>query len=148
MLNVAIQEWAPGQQLLETARRVELPSARHRRPSINIGPGQRMLRLNWRRTPFWVTVRCLRADHVIDACNRLAAVRGAPVRVFVEGSEFSGRLLDLWAYHHKVRIDFSRPGKPTDNCFIETFNGSLRDECLNVHWFETIDHAARGDEPT
>jgi putative transposase len=86
--------------------------------------------------------RSLRADHVIDVCNRIAAVRGAPVRVFADnGSEFSGRLLDLWAYHHKVRIDFSRPGKPTDNCFIETFNGSLRDECLNVHWFETIDDA-------
>jgi len=86
--------------------------------------------------------RSLRADHVIDVCNRIAAVRGAPVRVFADnGSEFSGRLLDLWAYHHKVRIDFSRPGKPTDNCFIETFNGSLRDECLNVHWFESIDDA-------
>jgi putative transposase len=84
----------------------------------------------------------LRANHVIEACNRIAAIRGAPVRVFVDnGSEFSGRLLDLWAYHHKVRIDFSRPGKPTDNCFIETFNGSLRDECLNVHWFESIDEA-------
>jgi putative transposase len=86
--------------------------------------------------------RSLRADHVIEVCNRIAAIRGAPVRVFVDnGSEFSGRLLDLWAYHHKVRIDFSRPGKPTDNCFIETFNGSLRDECLNVHWFESIDDA-------
>jgi len=44
-------------------------------------------------------------------------------------------------YHHGVRIDFSRPGKPTDNCFIETFNGSLRDECLNVHWFESLEDA-------
>jgi putative transposase len=50
-------------------------------------------------------------------------------------------LVDLWAYHHGVRIDFSRPGKPTDNDFIETFNGSLRDECLNLHWFETITEA-------
>jgi len=57
------------------------------------------------------------------------------------GSEFSGRLFDLWAYHHKARIDSSRPGKPTDNCFVETFNGSLRDECLNVHWFETLGDA-------
>jgi putative transposase len=40
-----------------------------------------------------------------------------------------------------VAIDFNRPGKPTDNCFIETFNRSFRDECLNVHWFETIDEA-------
>ena len=42
-----------------------------------------------------------------------------------------------------MRIDFSRPGKPTDNAFIETFNESLRDECLNVHWFETIADARR-----
>jgi putative transposase len=56
-------------------------------------------------------------------------------------SEFSGRVFDLWAYHQKAEIDFNRPGKPTDNRFVETFNGSLRDECLNVHWFETIDEA-------
>lgn len=84
----------------------------------------------------------LRGEHVVEACNRLVAQRRAPKRIFVDnGSEFSGRLLDLWAYHHGVRIDFSRPGKPTDNCFIESFNGSLRDECLNVHWFETLEDA-------
>jgi putative transposase len=84
----------------------------------------------------------LRAEQVVEVCNRIVARRGAPVRIFVDnGSEFSGRVFDLWAYHQKVAIDFSRPGKPTDNCFIETFNGSLRDECLNVHWFETIDEA-------
>lgn len=84
----------------------------------------------------------LRGEHVVEACNRLVATRGAPVRIFVDnGSEFSGRLFDLWAYHHKAQIDFSRPGKPTDNCFVESFNGSFRDECLNVNWFETIDEA-------
>jgi putative transposase len=84
----------------------------------------------------------LRAEAVVDVCNRLVAKRGAPKRVFVDnGSEFSGRLFDLWAYHHGVQIDFSRRGKPTDNCFIETFNGSLRDECLNVHWFESLEEA-------
>ena len=84
----------------------------------------------------------LRAEHVVETCNRLVAQRGAPARIFVDnGSEFSGRLFDLWAYHRKATIDFNRPGKPTDNCFVETFNGSLRDECLNVHWFETIDEA-------
>lgn len=66
--------------------------------------------------------------------NMLAICAGA------RSSEFTGHL-DLWAYHHGVRIDFSRPGKPTDNAYIETFNGSLRDECLNVHWFETIGQA-------
>jgi putative transposase len=60
-----------------------------------------------------------------------------------QGSEFVSRDLNLWAYHHATRIDFSRPGKPTDNAFIETFNGSLRDECLNIHWFETIAEAQR-----
>lgn len=84
----------------------------------------------------------LRSEHVVAACNRLVATRGAPARIFVDnGSEFSGRTFDLWAYHRGVTIDFNRPGKPTDNCFIETFNGLFRDECLNVHWFETIDEA-------
>ncbi|KCZ60707.1 hypothetical protein HY36_17290, partial [Hyphomonas atlantica] len=46
------------------------------------------------------------------------------------GSEFTGQIVDLWAYHYKVRMDFSRPGKPQQNGFVESFNGSLRDECL------------------
>jgi putative transposase len=57
------------------------------------------------------------------------------------GSKLSGQFFELWAYHHKGHIGFNRPGKPTDNCFIESFNGSLRGECLNVNWFETIDEA-------
>lgn len=84
----------------------------------------------------------LRAEHVVEACNELVAKRGAPARVFVDnGSEFSGKMLDLWAYHHGVQIDFSRPGKPTDNCFVESFNGSFRDECLNMHWFDPMQDA-------
>lgn len=84
----------------------------------------------------------LRGEDVVAVLNGLVAARQAPKFVFVDnGSEFSGRLLDLWAYHHNVRIDFSRPGKPTDNSFIETFNGSFRDECLNVHWFESLEDA-------
>lgn len=84
----------------------------------------------------------LRGEHVVAVLNRLAARRGTPKHLFVDnGSEFSGRLLDLWAYHHQARIDFSRPGKPTDNCHIETFNGSFRDECLNLHWFATLEEA-------
>ncbi len=84
----------------------------------------------------------LRGEHVVEALNRLAAQRGAPKYLFVDtGSEFSGRLLDLLADHHQTRIDFSRPGKPTDNCHIETFNGSFRDECLNLHWFESLEEA-------
>ncbi|WP_162788127.1 integrase core domain-containing protein, partial [Chromobacterium haemolyticum] len=57
------------------------------------------------------------------------------------GSEFISMALDQWAYQQGVTLDFSRPGKPTDNAFIESFNGSLRDECLNVHWFLSLDDA-------
>jgi len=84
----------------------------------------------------------LRGEHVVEVLNRLVRQRGGPKYLFADnGAEFTGQLVDLWAYHHGVRIDFSRPGKPTDNAFIETFNGSLRDECLNLHWFETIGEA-------
>ena len=84
----------------------------------------------------------LRGDHVVDVLNRLARLYGAPRFVFVDnGSEFTGRLMDMWAYHHGVRLDFSRPGKPADKGFVKSFNGSLRDECLNLHWFATVTEA-------
>jgi len=84
----------------------------------------------------------LRAEHVVQVLSRLCRERGAPLRVFCDnGSEFSGRIFDLWAYHHHVQIDFSRPGKPTDNAFIESFNKSFRVECLNAHWFESLTDA-------
>lgn len=86
----------------------------------------------------------LKGEHVVEVLNCLVARHGAPKYVFVDnGSEFTGRIMDLWAYHNAVRLDFSRPGKPTDNRFVETFNGSLRDECLNVHWFESLHEAKR-----
>jgi putative transposase len=47
----------------------------------------------------------------------------------------------LWAYANDVVLDFSRPGKPTDNAYIESFNGSFRSECLNAHWFMSLDDA-------
>ena len=54
------------------------------------------------------------------------------------GREFVGRLVDLWAYANSVTMEFSRPGKPTDNAFIESFNGSFRAECLNASWFLSL----------
>ncbi len=84
----------------------------------------------------------LRGEHVVSALNRIAVRRGAPRHLFVDnGRKFSGRLLDMWAYHCRAKIDYSRPDKPTDNCHIETFNGSFRDERLNLHWFETLGEA-------
>jgi putative transposase len=67
------------------------------------------------------------------------AVVGYPKSIRVDqGSEFISRDLDLWAYIHGVTLDFSRPGKPTDNAYIEAFNGRFRAECLNTHWFLTL----------
>ncbi len=64
---------------------------------------------------------------------------GYPKTIRVDqGSEFVSRDLDLWAYARGVSLDFSRPGKPTDNAFIEAFNGRLRAERLNAHWFLTL----------
>ena len=54
------------------------------------------------------------------------------------GTEFTSRALDHWAYWNKVKLDFSRPGKPTDNPFIEAFNRILRRECLSQHWFTSL----------
>lgn len=65
-----------------------------------------------------------------------------PKRIQVDnGSEFISKEVDRWAYENNVILDFSRPGKPTDNPFIESFNGSFRDECLNVNWFLSMDDA-------
>ena len=65
-----------------------------------------------------------------------------PQRIQVDnGSEFISKDFDRWAYENKVLLDYSRPGKPTDNPFIESFNGSFRDECLNIHWFLSLDDA-------
>jgi len=57
------------------------------------------------------------------------------------GPEFISKDLDLWAYIHQVELDFSRSGKPTDNSFIEAFNSRFRDECLNHHWFLSLEDA-------
>lgn len=66
-----------------------------------------------------------------------------PKRIQVDnGSEFTSKDFDRWAQTNNVTLDFSRPGKPTDNPFIESFNGSFRDECLNTSWFLSLEDAA------
>ena len=83
-----------------------------------------------------------RAEDVVGALERVCASVGYPKSIRVDqGSEFVSRDMDLWAYARGVTLDFSRPGKPTDNAFIEAFNGRLRAECLNAHWFLTLDDA-------
>ena len=74
--------------------------------------------------------------------ERVCGEVGYPKTIRVDqGSEFVSRDLDLWAYAHNVTLDFSRPGKPTDNAFIEAFNSKVRSECLNAHWFMSLDDA-------
>ena len=85
----------------------------------------------------------MKAEQVVSTMEglRLFADR-TPKRIQVDnGSEFISKALDKWAYENKVTLDFSRPGKPTDNALIESFNGSFRDECLNTHWFLSLDDA-------
>ena len=80
-----------------------------------------------------------RAEDVVVALEQTCAVTGYPTAIRVDqGSEFISRQLDLWAYEHDVTLDFSLPGKPTDNAFIEAYNGRFRAECLNAHWFLTL----------
>ena len=89
---------------------------------------------------------CLVADQsltgkkVAEALEPVVMHRGAPRSITVDnGSEFASRVMDAWAYRHGIQLDFIRPGKPVENGFIESFNGRLRDECLNVEMFFTLD---------
>jgi putative transposase len=80
-----------------------------------------------------------RGEDVVQTLERICKPGGHPKTIRVDnGSEFISRDLDLWAYANNVTLDFSRPGKPTDNGFIEAFNSKLRAECLNTHWFLTL----------
>ena len=84
----------------------------------------------------------IRGEHVVETVERIVLQRGAPQLIRVDhGPEFVSKVLDRWAYEKAVTLDFSRPGKPTDNCFIESFNGRLRDECLDTHWFLSLEDA-------
>ena len=73
---------------------------------------------------------------------RLRERRGLPgVLVTDNGPEFAGQALDVWAYEQGVKVHFIEPGKPVQNAFIESFNGKMRDECLNEHWFLSLGEA-------
>ena len=79
---------------------------------------------------------------VVEVLMRLREERGLPRTIRVDnGPEFISKALDQWAYLNGVALDFSRPGKPTDNGLIEAFNGRLRQECLNESWFLSLEDA-------
>ena len=84
---------------------------------------------------------------VVEVLDRLKRERGAPQTIRCDnGPEFAGRALDQWAYFNGVELDFSRPGKPTDNAFIESFNARLRLELLNASWFLSMADARERTE--
>jgi putative transposase len=81
---------------------------------------------------------------VADVLTQLSLTIGVPAVIRVDnGPEFTSKALDQWAYHNGVHLDFISPGKPVQNAFIESFNASLRKECLNSHWFRTLAEAKK-----
>jgi len=97
----------------------------HTRESLALKPGQR-----------------IRGIDVVEVLEAVTKVKGFPKRIKVDnGPEFISKDLDRWAYWNKVELDFSRPGTPSDNAFIESFNSRFRQECLNEHWFLTLEDA-------
>nr|WP_255202929.1 IS3 family transposase [Vibrio natriegens] len=81
-------------------------------------------------------------DEVVITLESIAAFRGYPEAIRTDqGPEFTGKALDQWAYQHGVVLKLIQAGKPTQNAYIESFNGKFRDECLNEHWFRDLSHA-------
>jgi putative transposase len=86
----------------------------------------------------------LSGEKVAAALDKIVASRGAPKSITVDnGTEFASKAMDHWAYSHGVHLDFIRPGRPVENGYIESFNGRLRDECLNVEVFFSLADARR-----
>lgn len=81
----------------------------------------------------------VRVTRILD---RLVARHGHPQRIVMDnGPEFTGKALDRWAWEHRVHLAFIEPGKPVQNAFVESFNGTCRNECLNENWFLSLDDA-------
>ncbi len=87
--------------------------------------------------------RSMSGAKVVEALNRASQEYGGKPESITcdKGSEFAGRVLEAWAMEHGVQLIFIRPGRPMENGFIESFNGRLRDECLNVEWFRSLEEA-------
>lgn len=89
----------------------------------------------------------IRGMEVAEVLERVSKEHGKPQRIQVDnGPEFISKDVDLWAYWNHVKLDFSRPGKPTDNAYIESFNARFRLECLNEHWFMSLEDAREKTE--
>ncbi|WP_436286801.1 IS3 family transposase [Sinimarinibacterium flocculans] len=81
-------------------------------------------------------------DHLVRLMDEICAIRGKPSIIRTDnGKEFTGRAMLTWAHRHGIALRLIDPGKPNQNAYIESFNGRLRDECLNEHWFVSLNHA-------
>ncbi len=142
----------------ERAQRQRVPLGQATRPNQKWSMdfvAQRLADGRWMRVltvvdQFTRECLCLHADGTLSgekvavALDKVIALRGAPQSITVDnGTEFTSKALDLWAYRNGVHLDFIRPGKPVENGYIESFNGKLRDECLNVEVFFTFTDARR-----
>jgi putative transposase len=86
--------------------------------------------------------RSIRSKNVVEVLEAIAKERGYPEAIRCDnGPELIALDLDIWAFTHNVKLQFIEPGKPTQNAYIESFNGKFRDECLNANWFETLEAA-------
>lgn len=74
-------------------------------------------------------------------CTPCSGLKAGGVAEIDNGSEFAGKMLDKWVYERGIRIDVSRSGTPTDNATVESFNGRLREECLNENGFMSLEDA-------
>ena len=89
-----------------------------------------------------VPERSISSHALTRILDRLAVQRGLPQAIRTDnGKEFCGRAMLTWAHARGVRLFLIQPGKPNQNAYIESFNGRLRDECLNEHWFVSLAHA-------
>jgi len=92
--------------------------------------------------PVIYTDTSITGKKVVEELDKLKETIGLPKEITVDnGPEFISNALDEWAYKNNVMLYFIEPGRPTENPFIESFNGKFRDECLSMHWFLSIPHA-------
>jgi putative transposase len=133
-------------------RRMEIPTAHRPNESWSMdfmsdelcnGQRIRLLTLvdNFTRESLAIEVdSSMGGQRVVEVLMKVARERCLPGTIRVDnGPEFTSKRLDQWAYFNGVELDFIRPGKPTENAFIESFNGRFRQECLNENWFLSLE---------
>ena len=97
-----------------------------------------------KESPATVAGHSISGHHVVEVLETLGEQRPLPREIVMDnGPEFTSLALDQWAHRNGVHLRFITPGRPVENCFIESFNGRFRDECLNENWFLDMKDAKR-----